>query len=73
MAKKQDKQNQKRLVVSMRHVATPDGNARLSHVVEILLRAAARGTTKSEDSIKGKKGPAGDGLTGSAEGSNSCE
>jgi len=79
VAKKQDKQNQKRLVVSMRHVATPDGNARLSHVVEILLRAAARGTTKSEGSIDAKKegpphqAPAENTLTGGAEGSNSCE
>jgi len=67
VAKKQDKQNQKRLVVSMRHVATPDGNARLSHVVEILLRAAARDATKSEDSIK-EKAPAGNSLTGGEEG-----
>lgn len=57
MAKKQNKQNQKRLVVSLRHVAAPDGNARVLRTIEILLRTAARGSRKD------KKGPTGDGLT----------
>ena len=68
MAKKQDKQNQKSLVVNLRYVATPDGNARLSRALGILLRAAARSTTESEDDIKGKKGLAGNSLTTGEEG-----
>lgn len=51
-------------VAGIRYMSAPDGNARLSRTIDILLRAAARGTTKSEDSIKGKNGSAGDGLTG---------
>ena len=50
MAKKQDKQKQKRMVVTMRHVTTPDAEKRLSHAMEILLRAAARDTSQAEDS-----------------------
>lgn len=64
MAKKQGKQNHKRLVVSYRYVATPDGNARLSRAIDILLRAATRDSTKSGDS---KKGPVGDSLINSGE------
>lgn len=67
MAKKQGKENHKRIVVSLRHVATPDGNARVLRTIEILLRAAVRGTTKPEDSIKGEKGPAEGGLTSDGE------
>lgn len=50
MAKKQGKQNQKRLVVSMRHVATPDAEERVCRAIEILLRAAATGISQAEDS-----------------------
>lgn len=42
MARKQDKQNQKRLVVNVHHVATPDAKERLSRAIDILLRAAGR-------------------------------
>ena len=59
MAKKQGKQSQKRLVVSIHRIATPDADARLCRAIAILLQAASRGTTKSEHSIKGGKGPAG--------------
>lgn len=68
MAKKLGKQNNKRIVVSLRHVVTPDGNARVSRTLDILLRAAARSTTKSQDGIKGKQGRAEDGLIKSEEG-----
>ena len=50
MARKQDKQNQKRLVVNVHHVATPDAKERLSRAIDILLRAAARDTSQAEDS-----------------------
>lgn len=46
-------------VVGVRHVPTPDAEARFSHAIAILLKAAARDTIKSEDSIKGKKGKKG--------------
>lgn len=55
MAKKQGKQIQKRMVVTMRHVATPDAEERLCRAMEILLRAAARGTSQSEDSPDAQK------------------
>ena len=69
MAKKQGRQNQKRMVVIMRHVTTPDAEGRLSRAIDILLRVAAKGTAKSEDSINAKKekpphqAPAEDALT----------
>ena len=68
MPKKHRKHNKKPLVISLRYVATPDSNTRLSHAIDILLRAAARSTTKSEDSIRRTKSPAGDGLTIGEEG-----
>lgn len=74
MAKREGKEKQKRLVVSMRHVTTPDAEGRLSLTIDILLRVAARGTTKSEDSINTEKetppsrGPAGDSLSSGEEG-----
>lgn len=52
----------------MKYVPAPDVRERLSRALGILLRAAARGTTESEDDIKGKKGPAGDSLTTGEEG-----
>ena len=68
MAKKQGKQNQKHLVVNIHQVATPDSNARLSHAIDILLRAVAKITARSEDSIRGTKSPAGDTLATGEEG-----
>lgn len=50
MARRRANQHQKRLAASLRPVATPDAEERLSRAIDILLRAAARGTTKSEDS-----------------------
>lgn len=55
MAKKQGKQNHKRMVISLRHVATPDAEERLARAIGILLKAAARDTTKSVDSINTEK------------------
>lgn len=40
-----DKQNQKRLLVSLRHVATPDEKERLRRATDILLKAATRDTS----------------------------
>jgi len=77
--KKRRERNQKRIVVTMRHVATRDGSARLSRTIDILLGSAARGTAKSEDSIDTKKegpphqAPAENTLTGGDEESNSHE
>ena len=39
MAKKQGKRNQKSLVVSIRHVVTPDAEARFCRAIDILLKA----------------------------------
>jgi len=67
------------MVVTMRHVTTPDAEGRLSRAIDILLRVAARGTAKSEDSINAKKerpphqAPAEDTLTGVDEESDSHE
>ena len=61
------KRYQRQLKVQLKYVPAPDSDGGLSRTIGILLRAAARGTTKSEDSIKGKKGPAGDNLTGGEE------
>lgn len=54
-------------VTGIENIPAPDADERLSRAIDILFKAAARGTTKSEDSIKGKKGPAGDGLTNGEE------
>ncbi len=70
MAKKQSKQNQKLLIVSIRYIAAPDARERLSRAINILLGSAARGTVKSEGNINAKKegppyrAPAEDTLTG---------
>lgn len=71
MAKKQGKQNQKRMVVTMRHVTTPDAEGRLSRAIDILLRVAARGTAKKERPPH--QAPAEDTLTGVDEESDSHE
>ena len=74
MAKKQDEQNYKRIVVSLRHVATPNDNARLCRIIDILLLAAARNTSQLKDNPANTKkeeppcqAPAEDALTGGAE------
>ena len=54
MAKRQGKQNHKRMVVSLRYMVTPDGNARLSRAIFILLKAA-EANSQAEDTSNGKK------------------
>ena len=79
MAKKQGKRNQISLVVSMRHVVTPDADTRLSRVVNILLKAATRGTIVSEKETVAEKEksphhiPREEGLTGGHEETDSNE
>lgn len=51
MAKKQGKQTQKRMVVTVRHVATADAEERISRCMRILLKAAARCASQSKDNI----------------------
>jgi hypothetical protein len=48
VAKKQGRQSQKRLVVSIRHVATPDGNVRVCRTIDILLKAAAEASSRQK-------------------------
>ena len=50
VAKKQGK-NQKRLVVSIRQIASPDAEAKLSHAIDILLKAAAKSTIAEEEKL----------------------
>ena len=50
------KQRQRQLIVRMKHAPAPDAEGRLSRAIDVLLKAAARDTTKSEDSIDAKKG-----------------
>jgi len=77
VAKKQGRQSQKRLVVSIRHVATPDGNARVCRTIDILLKAAAEANSQSKDTSNGKKetphgqAPTEDALTRSSGGNDS--
>ena len=63
-----NKRRYQKLRVQMKYVPAPDVRERLSRALGILLKATARGSTKSEDSIKGKKGPGGNGLTTGEEG-----
>lgn len=49
MAKKQGK-NQKRLVVSIRQIASPDADAKLSHAIDILLKAEQRAPSPKKKS-----------------------
>ena len=78
VAKKQGK-NQKRLVVSIRQIASPGADAKLSRVVNILLKAATRGTIVSEKETVAEKEksphhiPREEGLTGGHEESDSNE
>jgi len=75
VAKQQGKQNHKRMVVSLRHVATPDANARLSRTIDILLRAAARGASQSKGnpSTKREEPFRHDPATDDPTGGNECE
>jgi len=41
MIGEEDKKNPKRLIVTLRHVANPDADARISRAVDILIEAAA--------------------------------
>ena len=66
MGKKHERKNWRGLTVRIHTVPSPDADERFCRAIDVLLKAAARGTTKSEDSIKGKK-PAEDGLAGGKE------
>lgn len=55
MSKKQCIENKKRLLVTMHHVHIPNGNARLSRAIDILLRSAARELEGSTNAQKGEK------------------
>jgi len=55
VSKRQCNPNQKRLVVNVRQVDTPDGNARLRQAIGILLKAAARNAHISEDDTNTEK------------------
>ena len=48
MAKKQTRENKKRLVVSIRHVAAPEADVRLSRAIQILLMAARNNSQPTE-------------------------
>ena len=50
-AKEQRTRNKKVLAVIVRHVAIPDAKQRLSLVVNILLKAAAKSTTAEEEKL----------------------
>lgn len=52
MAKKQGKQNQKRLVVNLRYEAASEGDARLSRAIDILLRSGVRAQKESMNTKK---------------------
>lgn len=49
---RQVKQHQKRLVVSIRSVATPDAEERIRRAIDLLLQAAARDTQSSRESTR---------------------
>lgn len=55
MVKNQGSQKQKCMIVTIRHVATPDSNARLSGAIATLLKAAARSTSQSKGISNGKQ------------------
>lgn len=48
MTKKQRRESEERMAVSVRHVACADGDARLSRAIDILLRLAARDAAQAE-------------------------
>ena len=49
--KRETRQNNKRLAVSIHHVAIPDVDQRFSRAMDILLKAAARDTTEEQESL----------------------
>jgi len=55
VAKKQHRQNDTRIAVSLRYVPAPDSDGRLYRTIEILLRAAARNTSQSKESANAKE------------------
>jgi hypothetical protein len=55
VAKNRSKQNQKCPVVGIRHVATVDSDARISHAIDMLLQAAAEAKSQSKGISAGKK------------------
>jgi len=68
MKKHTERKGERLKVTGIQYAPAPDADDRVSRALGILLRSAARGTTESEDDIKGKKGPAGDSLTTGEEG-----
>ncbi len=73
MPKKYPKHKEKSLVVRLCYVAAPDSDARLSRAMEILLWAAARGTSQAEDSPDAdKENPSGR-STHEATGNGGCK
>ena len=77
MPKTRGKRNQKCPIVSIRPIATADGDARLSRAIDILLKAVAEANSQSKDTSNGKKetphgqAPAVDALTTGTEASDS--
>ena len=77
--RKQGKQHQRGLTVRIECVPTRDAEARLSRVLDILVKAAKRAGARSRDSVDAKKekppdqAPADDALTGGVEGDDSRE
>jgi hypothetical protein len=53
--KSSGKGEQRLRVVEIRYVPTPDAEERLSRIIDILLKAAARDTTQAEASTDTKK------------------
>lgn len=53
LVRKQDRHSQQDVVVTLRHLAAPDANARVSRAIDILLETAAKNETpKNERSPK---------------------
>lgn len=49
MAKKPGKQNQKDLIIRIEHIVTSDADMRLSHAIDILLKAAEKNTIAKKE------------------------
>ena len=64
VAKKPGKQNQKDLIISIEHIVTSDADMRLSHAIDILLKAAEKNTIAEEEKLP-RYSPREEGLTGS--------
>jgi len=54
VAKRQSAQNQKRLIVSIHHVATSNAERRLRRAIDILLQATGKDVTPLEGSANAK-------------------